>query len=262
MGLMKSVEMLELGLGEVAIFWLGQNSYVLKTSAGTIFAIDPYLSRDERYSYVHPEPPMRPEELRAHCIFCTHDHTDHTDPQALPIIARCSPGTAFYGSHESCERLVGLGVESDRVEALRAGVPISVRDLRVTAYHSVPPEEADTTHFGYLFEVDGVRIFNMGDTYQSVVRRPEAVLAPIVEASPDIAMFPIIGDTPERRPEDAFMFARLVRPRIAIPCHYDCFKDRTIDPKVFADMFKGVPGIRPVVIGYKGKYVFKPGGRG
>ncbi|MCD6529457.1 hypothetical protein J7L06_04125 [Candidatus Bathyarchaeota archaeon] len=43
--------------GEVAIFWLGQNSFIIKTSSGTMFAIDLYLSRDERFSYVHPEPP-------------------------------------------------------------------------------------------------------------------------------------------------------------------------------------------------------------
>ena len=80
---------------------------------------------------------------------------------------------------------------------------------------------------------------------------------------PDIAMFPIIGDLPMRRPEDAFTFAKIVRPKIVIPCHYGCFRTknpdwpRTIDPKVFADMFKDVPGIEPVIIEYKGKYVYK-----
>lgn len=262
MGLMKSVEILELSGGDVAIFWLGQNSYILKTSVGSMFAIDPYFSRDKRYSYVHQEPPINPEELRVHFIFCTHNHSDHTDLQALPKIARCSTDTIFYGPRESCESLIGLGVESCRVKALQAGVPYSMRDLKVTAYHSVPPEEADTTHFGYLFEVEGVKIFNMGDTYQSVVMRPEAILGPIMEVSPDIAMFPIVGDTPERRPEDAFMFAKLVKPKIAIPSHYDCFKDRTIDPKAFSDLFKGVSGIKPIVIEYEGRYIFKSMGRG
>ena len=88
---------LSLKKGEVAIFWLSQNSYVIKTFGGTLFAIDPYLSRDESYSYVHPEPPVKPEDFNVHYIFCTHDHLDHTDPVSLPIMARTYPDTLFFG---------------------------------------------------------------------------------------------------------------------------------------------------------------------
>lgn len=255
--LMDKIKMLELSIGEIAIFWLGQNSFILKTSGRTMFAIDPYLTRDARYSYVHPDPPIKPEELRVHYVFCTHDHSDHTDPQALPIIARSSPETLFFGPHESCKHLIDVGVEDNRVKALKAGVPYSVRDLEVIAYHSVPPDEADTTHFGYIFDVEGIKIYNMGDTCQSVVMKPEIVLDPIIKESPDIVMLPIVGDTPERRPGDAFKFATILRPKVVIPCHYGCFKDRTVDPKVFADLFKDTSDIRPVIIEYKGKYVYK-----
>ncbi|MEM2875577.1 MAG: MBL fold metallo-hydrolase [Candidatus Bathyarchaeia archaeon] len=254
---MERVNMLRLGGSEVAVFWLGQNSYVLKTHEGTKFAIDPYLSRDKRYSYVYPEPPVKPEELEVHFIFCTHDHLDHTDPQALPIIARRFPGTKFLGPRESCEHLAQLGIRRNRVEVLDAGVPRSFRDLKVTAYYSVPPDEGDTTHFGYLFEVEGIKIYNMGDTYQSVVRNPRTILSPIMEASPDIAILPIVGDTPERRPEDAFLFAKLIKPKIAIPSHYDCFSNRTIDPERFVQLFKDEPDIKPVIIPYKGMYIYR-----
>jgi len=255
--LMEKIRTLELKIGEVAIFWLGQNSYILKTFGGTTFAIDPYLTREEKYRYVHPETPINPEELQVHFIFCTHDHLDHTDPQALPVIARLLPNTVFFGPHKVCEHLISLGVEKNCVKALKASVPYSVRDLKVTAHYSVPPEEADTTHFGYLFEVEGVTIYNMGDTYQSVVRKPETILNPIIKASPDIAMLPIVGDTPERKPEDALLFAKLIKPKIVIPCHYDCFSDRTIDPQKFVQLFKDTLEIKPVVIPYKGVYIHR-----
>ena len=255
--LMNKIEMLELNSGEVAIFWLGQNSYILKTPRRTIIAIDPYLTRDERYRYVHPEPPIKPEELQVHYVFCTHDHLDHTDPQALPIIARSSPDTVFFGPHESCKHLIDLGVENNRVKALKASVPYSVRDLKVTAYHSVPHDEADTTHFGYLYEVEGIKIYNMGDTYQSVVMKPKIVLDPIIKESPDIAMFPIVGDTPERKPEDAFLFAKLIKPKVVIPSHYGCFSDRNIDPQKFVQLFNDTPEIKPLVIPYKVVYIYR-----
>jgi len=255
--LIGEVERLKLKSGEMAIFWLGQNSYIIKTSSGTTFAIDPYLSRDEKCSYVHPEPPIEPEDFRVYCIFCTHDHLDHTDPEALPIIAKRFPDTIFFGPKESCKHLIELGVEENRVEALEVGIPYSVRDLKVTAYYSVPPEEADTTHFGYVFEVEGIKIYNMGDSCQSVVENPKKILGPIIKERPDIAMLPIIGDTPERKPEDAFLFAKLIKPKVVIPSHYGCFSDRTIDPQNFITLFKDTPDIKPVIIPYKGIYIYR-----
>lgn len=255
--MMEKVRSLELKSGEVAIFWLGQNSYVLKTSEGTIFAIDPYLSKSENYSYIHPEPPVKPEEFKVHFIFCTHDHLDHTDPIALPIIMKHSPNTIIFGSKETRNHLISLGVDSDRVKALEFNEPIHVRDLKVTAYYSIPPEEADTTHFGYLFEVEGVKIYNMGDTCQSVVKKPELILAPLMNVGLDVAILPIIGDTPQRRPEDALLWAKLIKPKVVIPSHYGCFRDRDIDPQRFVQLFKDYPEMKAVVIPYKGFYIYR-----
>ncbi|MEM2129230.1 MAG: MBL fold metallo-hydrolase [Candidatus Bathyarchaeia archaeon] len=253
---MESVNNLRLKKGEVGILWFGQNTYVLKTSRGTTIAIDPYLSRDKRISHVYPEPPIKPEEFKVDYIFCTHDHWDHTDPIALPIIAKKFYETVILGSLESCRHLTELGVEKKNLVTLQHKTNYTLRDFTVTPYYSVPPEEADTTHFGYVFEIDGIKIYNMGDTFQSVVNNPKTILQEIAEVSPDIAMFPIIGDTPQRKPEDAFKFAMIVKPKIVIPCHYDCFSDRTIDPQKFVKLFKEVTDMKPVVIPYKGNYVY------
>lgn len=255
--MMEKIKSLELMSGEIAIFWLGQNSFILKTSQGTTLAVDPYLSRNEKLDYIHPEPPIKPEELQVDYVFCTHDHLDHTDPQTLTIVAKHHTKTLFLGPYESCERLMRLGVEKDCVKALRVGVPQKVSDIKVTAYYSVPPEEADTTHLGYIFEVEGVKIYDMGDTFQSVVSKPETILAPIISASPDIAILPIVGDTPERKPEDALLFAKLIKAKVVIPSHYGCFSNRTIDPQKFTELFKDAPDIKPVVIPYQGMYIYR-----
>jgi L-ascorbate 6-phosphate lactonase len=254
---MEAVDDLKPSKGEVAIFWLGQNSYILKTSKGTTIAIDPYLSRDKRIRHIHPEPPIEPEDFKVDYIFCTHDHWDHTDPIALPIIAKESLETVFLGSQESCHHLIELGVEEKCLKPLKARTTYVFQDFSVTSYYSVPAEEADTTHFGYVFETEGSKIYNMGDTYESVVENPKSILSDIAKALPDIAMFPIVGDTPQRKPEDALKLAMFVKPKIAIPCHYDCFSDRTIDPRKFAELFKGVQEIKIVLIPYRGAYVHR-----
>jgi len=243
--------------GEVGILWLGQNSYVLKTSKGTTVAIDPYLSRDKRIRHIRQEPPVKPEDFKVDYVFCTHDHWDHTDPIALPLIAEKFPGAVILGPQESCDRLKELGVEKVQLKPLKAKAAYKFQGFTVTPHYSVPPEEADTTHFGYVFETEGTRIYNMGDTFQSVAENPESLLREVAEASPDVAMFPIIGDTPQRKPEDAFKFALVVKPKVVIPCHYDCFSDRTVDPQRFVELFKEIKDIKPVVIPYKGTYVYK-----
>ncbi len=70
-------------------------------------------------------------------------------------------------------------------------------------------------------------------------------------------MFPIIGDFRGRTPRDAYDFSKILRPKIVIPCHYGCFTDRTIDPRIFADLFNDTSDIQVVIIDYKGHYIYK-----
>ena len=255
---MNKIDEIPVNTNEVAILWLGQNSYVLKTKRGTLFAIDPYLSRDSNYQYIHAEPPISPSKFKVDYIFCTHDHLDHTDPIALPTIAACFPTTMFLGPQESCDHLIELGIQQTRVTPLRVETTYTFNDVEVTPFYSILPHGTSTTHFGYLFTVDNTKIYNMGDTSQSVVDTPETVLNLVAQQTPDIAMFPIIGDTPERRPSDAFRFVQIVKPKIAIPCHYDCFTDRTIDPREFTRLVQNEPATKTVIIPYNGIYVYRP----
>ena len=50
--MLNTIDQIALHTNEVAILWLGQNSYILKTPQGTLFAIDPYLTRDPDYQAI------------------------------------------------------------------------------------------------------------------------------------------------------------------------------------------------------------------
>lgn len=241
---------------QVAIFWLGQNSFIFKTCSGKLIALDLYLSRvPSRGPHVHPTPPMKPEDVMVDYVFCTHDHWDHTDPDTLPAVAKASPKAVFLGPKESYDHFLKMGIDQRRACMLESGTSRSFKDFKVTTFLSIPPREGTTTHFGYLFNFDGLKIYNMGDSSLDVTSNPEPILNPVAEVHPDIAIFPIIGDYRERRPEDAFAFTKIVKPKIVIPCHYDCFKNRTIDPSKFTDLFVDTPEIKPIVIRYAGSYI-------
>jgi L-ascorbate 6-phosphate lactonase len=153
-----------------------------------------------------------------------------------------------------------IGIKPECARKLEAGETITIKDFKVTSLYSIPPnEKPDTTHFGFVFDFGFARLYNMGDSNQAVVDEPMAVLREVSKFTPEIVMLPIVGDYPGRRYEDAFKFAKILHPKIAIPCHYDCFADRTIDPRIFADLFKDIRDIKPVIIDYKGKYVYARG---
>lgn len=255
---MDEINAVKIGSGELGIFWLGQNSFIIKMSAGGLIAIDPYFSRTPRFSYIHEKPPIRSEDLRVDFVFCTHDHLDHTDPDTLSKVAQHSSETIFVGPKESCDRFMNIGINPHRVKKAVANETIALEGFKVTSLNSIPPTEPiNTTHLGYVFDFGFVKAYNMGDSNMSVVDEPMTVLGEVAKHAPEIAMFPIIGDFKGRRPRDAYEFSKILHPKIVIPCHYGCFTDRTINPQLFANLFEDTSDIQVVIIDYKGHYIYK-----
>jgi len=257
----------KVGKREIAIFWLGQNSFIFKTPKEKLIAIDPYFSRNNpRQKFIYPKPPVKPEDVKVDYVFCTHDHLDHTDPDTLPLIAKSSTKTIFFGPIESYQHFLKMNIPKNRAIAVEAGKSIKLDDFTVTPLYSVPPGEKITyqgkiyefiTHLGYFFDFKYIKIYNMGDSSPSVVKNPHPILDRVAELKPDIAIFPIYGDFPGRTPADALKFAKIVKPKIVIPSHYGCFSTKTIDPMIFLRLFNNIKGIKPVLINYAGKYVYR-----
>jgi L-ascorbate metabolism protein UlaG (beta-lactamase superfamily) len=246
--------------GELGIFWVWQNTYIFKSPGNVLVAIDPYLVKNPVAKHIR-EPPMAPEEMQVDYVLCTHDHWDHTDPRTLSIIMRCSPKTVFLGTKECCARFLSIGIPAEKVRSLEAGVTVDLHGLKVTPLYSIPPNVAaslgQTTHYSYILDFGFVRVYNFGDSTAETVSDPMSVLSEAIKHRPEIAIFPIVGDFPGRRPEHAVSFTMLLKPKIVIPGHYGCFKDRTIDPKAFLDLISKIPDIKAVVLDSCGSYIYK-----
>jgi L-ascorbate 6-phosphate lactonase len=76
----------------VALWWLGQSSFILKGPDGTVLAIDPYLSNACKAVGANADINMdrmvpvllAPRELVGiDAYLLTHGHEDHLDPQTL-----------------------------------------------------------------------------------------------------------------------------------------------------------------------------------
>lgn len=223
----------------VALMWLEQSHFAFKTPWGLLLHVDPFLSRAvSPEKHIRPEPLIPPDRAPADYVFLTHDHRDHTDPHTLGPMARSSPACRFFGPRESCDRLLGLGLDPGRVLEVVEGETVRLNGFSATVVYAENTSARDaTTHLGYIFDFGGVRIYHTGDTRkdpQDYLGRLGTVRA----LRPDVLILPINLGYNNPGSEGAARIVEHVDPRLVIPCHYDCFLHNTADP---ADFIRALP---------------------
>jgi L-ascorbate metabolism protein UlaG (beta-lactamase superfamily) len=248
--------------GSVAIWWLGQNSYVVKCSDCCVM-IDPFFSRPgPPEKYLLEEAPLRADELEPDAVLCTHDHSDHTDPAFLSALAAASPSTRFFGPPESVSRMAASEVPRDRATTLQNEQMFGVGGAAIRVVLSKTAEASDVAHFGYIIESGGAKVYNTGDIMRGVTDEP-SLMQPLQEAAPHVALI-TTSPTEEEFPDfaEAAQLASAIGARIAVPAHYHCFAKRTFDPAGFVDQFPATGTTTPMVIPYCGCYVLSLSSRG
>jgi len=238
------------GPGEVALWWLGQSGYAIKTQS-ILFYVDLYLSEHLTTKYANTEKPhvrMTAAPLRggditgALWLFASHKHSDHLDPGTAPAFMAASPEAKLIIPAALTEYAASLGIPADRLLPTRGEETFTVGPMTV---HSLPSAHPDFDYteaggypfLGFVFEVDGLTLYHSGDTlaYEGLANR----LRPY---RPDIVFLPING-TDERRNalhvppnmsmDDAVQLALQVRAGLMIPHHYDMFTFNTADVGAF-----------------------------
>jgi L-ascorbate 6-phosphate lactonase len=215
----------------LAVWWLAQAGFVFKTAKGKVVVLDPYLSDAverlcgfKRLSLS----PISAEEVRADLIVFSHEHPDHLDPDAVPIIARNCPACRFAGPSGCIAGLDDAHVPEQSRILLEAG---RIYDLGDVTIHTAGADHGDlsSTALCLVLEFDGIRVLCSGDT----AFRP-ALLKPLFENRPDLLLVCINGAFGNMGPLDAARFTETVNPRIAVPCHYGMFAEHGVaDPGGF-----------------------------
>jgi L-ascorbate 6-phosphate lactonase len=257
MSLMSEIQQFRVPADSVAIWWLGQNGYIFKTPEGTLVGVDLYLT-DSCASLV-PGLDLRrrvpvlipPEELQVDVFACTHNHQDHTDPETIRAL-RHKDTTQFVGPHPSCQTFAAEGVESGRIVPAWPTCEIEFRDVRLRGTFALPTDDTDLNHMGYVLEfARGPRVWVTGDTDFS------ELLYSAAKYSPDLMITCINGGFNNLSHWEAAQVASVVRPKAAIPCHYDMFADNAVDPGQFrASLQLKAPGVRYVRLDHGQPFVF------
>lgn len=208
------------------IRFLGQSGYVIKTLSTTVI-IDPYLSDSVNRVANRPRTlpiPIKPEDLEADAVICTHNHLDHLDPDTVEKVDRKTP---FISTFEGKQVLDKMGFE--KVDAIKVGDTVTVGDISLTAVFANHTVEA----FGLIVKADGMTLYFSGDTLF------DEKLFEIKNYKPDMTFICINGRLGNMNVEEALITAKKIGAKTNAPNHYDMFESNSEDPHKFADFIDG-----------------------
>jgi L-ascorbate 6-phosphate lactonase len=257
---MESVRSFKVDKGTAAIWWLGQMGFLVKTPAGTLFSVDAYLTNsckkigDQLGLNMDRRVPIfiEPEELEVDHFLCTHSHQDHADPETISRV-RQERVESFVGPGLACESFASCGVNGAKVRQIYPGGKLQVADVTLHGTFAMPTDDSDLNHMGYVFAVEnGPRIYLSGDTDYS------DLLGHVRKLEPDVMISCINGGFNNLSHWEAADVASLIKPKIAIPCHYDMFPDNSSDPQQFRACLKlKAPQVRYEQLDYVKPFVVK-----
>jgi L-ascorbate metabolism protein UlaG (beta-lactamase superfamily) len=190
------------------IHWLGHDTFKI-TGEKTIYT-DPYEIK---------------KKDTADIILITHDHFDHCSPSDVKKIQ--GPDTIIVTTKDSAKKLSG------NIRTVIPGDTITVDGITIEAVPAYNTNKQFHTKgqgwVGFIFTVDGQRIYLAGDT---------DYIPEMKDLRVDIALLPVSG-TYVMTADEAVQAAIDINPEIAIPMHYGAIVGDKSDAERFAEKLTG-----------------------
>lgn len=270
--LIREVNQTEVPFGTLAIWFLGQESVIVKGNGITVY-IDPYVSDAlAEKGLVRSYPPLIvPADIRgADLCLITHEHEDHMDAGTLPEFHRQNANAPIVAPACCKEALLRMGIKEAQILAAdhsRATELFSKLQISVVpAAHELLEQDAEGYYrsVGYVLKLNGVTLYHAGDTviYPGLADRLRTF-------RPDVAMLPINGRDFFRRERgivgnmnyrEAAELAVGIGAETAIPLHYDMFAENAERPGYFVDyMYEHFPEQKVHVMARGERFVYVSG---
>lgn len=207
------------------ITYLGHSCFLVETSTSRLI-IDPFLTGN-------PTAAAQAAGIRCDYILISHGHCDHTG-DALDIAKRND--ATIISNHEICNYFAAQGAKAHNMNPGGA-FTFPFGRVKLTIAHHSSSEDSDATNplqpvylgnpCGIVIEADGKRLYHAGDTALFLDMQL------IARGGLDLAMLPI-GDNFTMGPDDALDALDMLKPKAAIPMHYNTWPPIAQDAAAFA----------------------------
>jgi L-ascorbate 6-phosphate lactonase len=235
---------------EIALFYLAQAGFFIKTAGDKTIVIDAYLSdaveRLVGFKRMIPSV-IKPEEIDADLYLSTHSHPDHLDPDALPVVAR-NKKTFFIGSQDCGNFYREHNIPSDRYHVLKLNDTWHDNGISIRAVKADHGDLAPDA-IGLLIDIEGIKIYHTGDTCFS----PD-INKTSLHSDVDIMIAPINGQYGNLTASEACRLAVIINPKVIIASHFWMFLEHVSeggagDPSTFLKESVNLPkGIKAMVL--------------
>ena len=202
--------------------YLSHSSFLVKV-AGRTLLIDPFFSGN-------PKATLKAADVKADYVLLTHAHGDHLG-DGLDIAKRCN--ATVIAANELAIYCAMKGAKAHAMH-IGGGWDFDFGRVKLTiAHHSSAAAKGDGFEYvgnpcGFLIMAEGKTLYHAGDTGIFYDMKLIGEMHPV-----DLALLPI-GDNFTMGVDDAIKAVELMRPRHAVPMHYDTFDLIKADPRKFA----------------------------
>jgi L-ascorbate metabolism protein UlaG (beta-lactamase superfamily) len=212
--------------------WLGHGTWQIETG-GQVILVDPFLDDS-------PTAPVNSDEVSPGWILVSHGHYDHV-ADAVKIARRT--GAAVVSNFEICQWCSQQGVGRTEPMNLGGNIRLPWGQVKLTLAHhsSVLPDGTHGGHpGGFLLTLADARVYFACDTALFLDMKL------IGDVGLDLAVVPI-GDRYTMGPEDSVEALKLLRPRRAVPSHYNTWPPIAQDVQVWVELVRRQTGVEPLV---------------
>jgi L-ascorbate metabolism protein UlaG (beta-lactamase superfamily) len=199
--------------------YFSHSAFQITLQNGVKILIDPFLDNN-------PTSPVKSNEVSADYIILTHGHGDHLG-DSFKIAKRCN--SKFICVNELANYCAEHGFEAHNMH-IGGGFDFDFGRVKFTIAHhgsKTPDNQYVGEPAGVIISAEGKNIYHTGDTGIFYDMKLIGEMTPI-----DYMLLPI-GDNFTMGITDAVKAVEFVKPKVAIPMHYNTFPLICADPKVF-----------------------------
>ncbi len=203
--------------------YFGHSCFLLEV-VGARIVIDPYLSDN-------PHGRVAPAKVPCDYVLCTHAHEDHIC-DAVELSKKHK--ATVVAPYELAEHFAGLNAKAlDLMPGGGINLPWGRVDMTPAVHSSALELPGGKNRYmgapcGYVVRAEGKSVYHAGDTALF------GDMALIGRGGLDLALVPI-GDRYTMGPADAVEALNFLRPKLAVPMHYDTTEKIRQNPHAFAE---------------------------